>query len=274
MNQRFDILRNMKKSWLIFVVLLYYSASAQDNTPQYFSSFDQTKIHYEVFGSGRPVLLIHGFTNSGKEWKAKPLFDSLKANGYKVILVDLRGNGLSDMPVDPAAYANNAEAKDLMGLMKFLGAKEYDAIGYSRGSIILASLMVMDQKCKRAVMGGMGTDFTNPNWPRRIGFYNALMNDTIKGYEGFRKYISDKGLNPLVLAAQQKEQPSTPKEELAKLKQRVLVICGSEDEDNGKAADLQAIIPNSKYVEVKGNHNSTAGTVDFASEILAFLRNS
>lgn len=266
----------MNKIWLILAflnsfILIGFSSFAQNNISGYFSSFDKTKIHYELIGKGKPILLIHGFTGNCNDWKNKPLFDSLLTNGFKIILVDLRGNGLSDKPHIPEAYANNAEAKDLLGLMKFLKIQKYDAIGYSRGSIILASLLILDQNCKRAVMGGMGADFTNPLWPRRISFYNALMNDTIKGYEGFRKYISGKGLNPLVLAYQQKNQPSTSKEELAHLKQKVLIICGNADTDNGKGSDLQLIIPNSKFIEVKGNHNTSAATTEFAQNILFFL---
>jgi pimeloyl-ACP methyl ester carboxylesterase len=267
----------MKKNWLIQVflyafILIGFSSTAQGNISGYFLSFDKTKIYYEVMGAGKPILLIHGFTGTCNDWKNKPLADSLLANGFKLILADLRGNGLSDKPGKPEAYADNAEAKDLRGLMNFLNIKKYDAIGYSRGSIILASLLVLDKNCKRAVLGGMGADFTNPLWPRRIGFYNALMNDTIKGYEGFRKYISGKGLDPLVLAYQQKNQPSTSKEELAHLKQHVLIICGNMDTDNGKGQDLQLLIPGSTFVEVTGNHNSSAYTTEFAQKILAFLR--
>lgn len=264
----------MKTSRLIpafLFLLLRYSAGAQTDTSGYFTSFDGVKIHYEVKGHGKPVLLIHGFTGTGSDWKNKPLTDSLLAQGFRVVLVDLRGNGLSDQPTAPEAYANNAEARDLIGLMRFLKIKKYDAVGYSRGSIILASLLVLDKRCKRAVMGGMGADFTNPQWPRRIGFYQALLNDTIKGYEDFRKYIAQKGLNPLVLACQQKEQPATSKEKLAKLKLPVLVICGDQDADNGKGSELQALIPHSKFVEVHGNHNSSARTPEFAGKVLAFL---
>jgi len=249
-----------------------FVACAQETTTGYYSSFDATKIHYEVLGEGKPILLIHGFTGTGDGWKKKPIADSLLTNGFKIILVDLRGNGLSDQPVVPEKYAGNAEAKDLIGLMKYLGINRYDAIGYSRGSIILASLLVLDKHCEHAVIGGMGADFTNPLWPRRIGFYNALMNDTIKGYEEFRKYIAGKGLNPLVLACQQKEQPSTSEEELAKLKQPVLIICGREDTDNGKGSDLQLLIPNSTFAEVPGTHNTAWNTPEFAEKAVAFLR--
>lgn len=259
---------------LILIVCLFISAITKAQTSNYFSSFDNTKIHYQVTGKGEPIILIHGFTNTLNDWKKKPIYDSLLSKGYQVILVDLRGNGLSDKPENPAAYANNAEAKDLMGLMQYLQFKSYKAIGYSRGSIILANLLVMDPHCKTAVLGGMGADFTNPSWPRRIGFYNALMHDTIPGYESFRKYIGEKGLNPIVLASQQKEQPSTSKEQLAKLQQSVLVICGTEDTDNGNGKELQQMIPNSRFISVPGNHNSASGTKEFASAILHFLNPS
>ncbi len=266
----------LKTSRLIPVLALLcllsaYAARAQSDSSGYFTSFDSVKIHYEVKGRGKPVLLIHGFTGSGSDWKYKPLTDSLLAHGFMVIMPDLRGNGLSDQPTVPEAYANNAEAKDLIGLLRFLGIREYDAVGYSRGSIILASLLVRDKGCKRAVIGGMGADFTNPEWPRRIGFYHALMNDTIPGYEGFRKYIAQKGLNPLVLACQQKEQPSTSAEELARLTLPVLIICGDQDTDNGKGSDLQLLIPNATFVEVPGNHNTSAWTPEFAGKVLSFL---
>jgi len=259
---------------LFFVafVSFYFSATAQTDTAGYFSSFDKAKIYYEVKGKGKPIILIHGFTGNGSGWKKSALYDPLVANGFKVILIDLRGNGNSDKPRIPEAYANDAEAKDVMGLLRFLGVKKYDALGYSRGSIILARVLVLDKNCKRAVIGGMGTDFTNPLWPRRIGFYNALMNDTIRGYEEFRKSIASRGLDPVVLACQQKEQPSTSPEALGKLTQRVLVICGDMDEDNGKASDLQKMIPHSTFVTVPGTHNTASSTPAFAHEALAFLK--
>ena len=98
------------------------------------------------------------------------------------------------------------------------------------------------------------------------------MYDSVKGYDDFRKRIAASGLDRLALAYQQKEQPSTSKEELAKIKQKVLLICGAQDEDNGRAQDLQKLIPGSLYVTVPGNHGSAAGTVEFATESLSFLK--
>ena len=95
------------------LLLLSAGAFAQRDTAGYFSSFDNAKIFYQVKGEGSPIVLLHGFTNTGNGWKKKPILDSLVSNGFKVVLIDLRGNGNSDKPANPEGYANDAEAKDV-----------------------------------------------------------------------------------------------------------------------------------------------------------------
>src|SRR5258705_6978718 len=83
----------------------------------YFSSFDGTKIYYEVRGEGKPVLLVHGFMGNSSGWKSGALYPNLLKRGYKVIVLDMRGNGKSGKPHDTTAYENDAEAKDIMKLI-------------------------------------------------------------------------------------------------------------------------------------------------------------
>ena len=120
-----------------------------DSSAGYYASFDGTKIWYEVKGTGEPVVLVHGFIVNGESWKRTVLYNDLIKAGYQVITFDMRGNGKSDKPHEAPAYANDAEAKDLMGLLKYLGIKKYEAVGYSRGSIILARLLVLDEIVQR-----------------------------------------------------------------------------------------------------------------------------
>ncbi len=128
----------------------------------FFTSFDGTRIYYEVSGKGYPVLLLHGFMKNGSDWKKIPLYDSLLKTGYKVITADLRGNGKSGKPHTPEAYAEDAEAKDLIGLITYLHMKKYAVVGYSRGSIIATRVLVLDKRSKPSVLGRKDADFTNP----------------------------------------------------------------------------------------------------------------
>lgn len=255
---------------IAFIFVAKFSFAQTDSG--YFSSFDRTKIYYEVHGDGFPVLLVHGFIVNSNSWRHTPLFDSLLANGFKVILVDLRGNGKSDKPHNDRAYENDAEAKDLMLLLKHLHIKNYYAVGYSRGSIITARLLALDKNLQRGVMGGMGADFTNPNWPRRIMFYHALAADTVAQLHSMVQYVQKSGLDQQALALLQKYQPSTPKEVLQKIKTPVLVIHGTEDVDNGSADELASLFPNAEKALCPGDHNHAAATPEFASAVINFLK--
>ncbi len=238
----------------------------------YLSSFDGTKIYYEVRGKGKPVLLLHGFIVNGNSWKKAALYPDLLNAGYKVIIPDMRGNGKSDKPHDSTAYDNDAEAKDMIQLMALLKVKKYSVVGYSRGSIITARLLVLDKNIQTAVMGGMGTDFTNPFWPRRIMFYRALMGDSIPELKVMVAYVQQQNLDQLALAYLQRSQPATSKEALGKITQPVLVISGSEDADNGSAAKLAKLLPNSTLATVPGDHNHAAATSEFSNAVIHFLQ--
>jgi pimeloyl-ACP methyl ester carboxylesterase len=238
----------------------------------YFSSFDGTKIYYEVRGKGKPVLLVHGFIVDGNSWKHAALYNDLLEKGYKVITLDMRGNGKSGKPHDSTAYDNDAEAKDIMLLMNLLKIKQYCAIGYSRGSIITARLLVLDNRIKDAVLGGMGVDFTNPLWPRRIMFYHALRGDSIPQLKSLVDYVQQQKLDQLALAYLQRSQPSASKEELSKVTRAVLVISGSEDSDNGSAGELAKLLPNSTVATVPGDHNHASATKEFSIAVINFLQ--
>jgi pimeloyl-ACP methyl ester carboxylesterase len=267
----------MKKQLISLLLTFLFAGTAasamQTDTGKYFTSFDGVKIYYEVKGAGYPVVLVHGFTGTSQGWKRGKLYGDLLADGYKVILIDLRGNGRSDKPHTDEAYANNAEAKDIIGLATLLGLKKYDVVGYSRGSIIASSLMLMDKRVNKTVMGGMGDGYTDPEWPRRIHFYKALMGDTsYRETDGLMKWVNSQPFDKLCLALQQKYQPSTSQAELSKVKKPVLIIRGTEDKENGSEITLKKMIPNAQLAYVPGDHNSASGTMQFANAVINFIK--
>jgi pimeloyl-ACP methyl ester carboxylesterase len=265
-----------------FLVLIpYLPASSQNissqqqpltDTGSFFPSFDSTKIYYEVKGTGEAVVLVHGFIVNGQSWKRTELYKDLLAQGYKVIILDQRGNGFSDKPHTPEAYENDAEAKDIMALMKLLGIKKYSAVGYSRGAIIVSRLLVSDKTIQKGVMGGMGAEFTNPEWPRRIMFYKALSGESVPELAAMVENVKKQGLDQQALAYLQKAQPSTSKEELAKIKQPVLIICGDKDTDNGSAKELADLFKHPVYKVTPGDHGSANRTKEFSTEVISFLK--
>jgi pimeloyl-ACP methyl ester carboxylesterase len=269
-------MKNFVKSITILLVMLAPGTVCfgQETTGNFYTAADGVKIYYEVKGDGFPVVLIHGFSGTGQGWKNGHLYPDLLAAGYKVIILDQRGNGRSDKPHADAGYANDAEAKDVMGLVNSLGINKYNVVGYSRGSIIASRLLVLDKRVQKLVMGGMGDGYTNPEWPRRVHAYKALMGDTsFHDVDGMVKYIhSNPAFDIPALALQQKYQPSTSPQELAKVKIPVLLIDGTEDHDNGSETELHKMLPTSKLKYVPGDHNSASKTVEFSTTVMEFFK--
>ncbi|HCX23304.1 MAG: alpha/beta hydrolase [Flammeovirgaceae bacterium] len=264
----------MTPKFCIVFICIGLSISLFGQGKNYFQSFDQTQIAFEDSGKGMPIILIHGFISSGSSWNNGILKRELIDAGYRVIIPDLRGNGDSDKPSDPLKYANDAETKDLIALANHLKLDSYMAIGYSRGSIVLAQLLTQDQRITKAVMGGMGIDFTNPEWDRRIMFAEAFagtapLNETTKGAVNYARSIN---ANLKILSYLQTYQPVTSIEELQKIKTPILIIAGDEDTDNGDPGLLAEVFLNSQLVIITGGHNNAHKTPEFAKEITQFIQ--
>ena len=261
---------------LSLILLTNYCSSETEqavNSDPIFSSFDGIKIAYTDQGDGDPVILLHGFISSGNSWDKAILKKTLLEKGYRVIVPDLRGNGKSDKPHDPKAYANDAEVKDLIKLADHLKLESYTAIGYSRGSIVLAKLLAQELRIKKAVIGGMGLDFTNPEWDRRIMFAEAFggeapLNDITRGAVEYAKSI---GADLKVLSLLQHHQPVTSIDALKQIPTKVLVLAGDQDKDNGEPADLQSHLTNSQLKIIPGDHNNTYKGADFSAAVLDFI---
>ena len=260
--------RELKKVGFIVLVFMISNLNGQTN---YFNSFDGIKIAYNDEGDGQAILLIHGFINSKNSWNKTELKKSLISKGYRVITPDLRGNGDSEKPHTDEAYANNAEVKDLLLLIDYLKLDNYMALGYSRGSIILAELLTQESRITKAVLGGMGIDFTNPNWNRRLLFADAFNGKITEASKDAVAYAKSIKADLQALHLQQKHQPSTSKKELLNIKIPILVIAGDEDFDNGNPKYLKEAIPNAKLAIVKGDHNNTYKTESFSKAVLKFF---
>jgi len=88
------------------------------------------QLHYEVHGQGAPLVLLHGFTGAGADWRHVFDFDALAAR-YQLIVPDLRGHGRSDNP--SGAFTVRQCATDVLALLDQLGISRFRAIGLSLG---------------------------------------------------------------------------------------------------------------------------------------------
>jgi non-heme chloroperoxidase len=88
------------------------------------------EIYYEDHGSGRPVVLIHGYPLNGRSWERQER--ELLAAGFRAINYDRRGFGLSSQPT--TGYDYDTFAGDLNALLDHLALDEVDLVGFSMGT--------------------------------------------------------------------------------------------------------------------------------------------
>jgi non-heme chloroperoxidase len=86
-------------------------------------------LYYEDHGSGKPVVLIHGYPLSGASWEKQTAV--LLAAGHRVITYDRRGFGRSSQPT--TGYNYDTFAEDLHKLVKKLELRDFALVGFSMG---------------------------------------------------------------------------------------------------------------------------------------------
>ncbi len=87
------------------------------------------ELYYEDHGTGKPVVLIHGWPLSGRSWEAQ--VPALIEAGHRVITLDRRGFGASSQPWD--GYDYDTFAADLDALLTHLDLTEVTLVGFSMG---------------------------------------------------------------------------------------------------------------------------------------------
>jgi non-heme chloroperoxidase len=109
-------------------------------------------LHYEDYGSGTPVILIHGYPLSGRAWDKQ--VPPLLAAGHRVITYDRRGAGASSQPA--TGYDWDTFAADLDTLISTLGLDEVTLVGHSMGTGEVTRYLSTfgSEKVERAVLIG------------------------------------------------------------------------------------------------------------------------
>jgi non-heme chloroperoxidase len=87
------------------------------------------ELYYEDHGSGKPVVLIHGYPLSGASWEKQVV--ALLGAGYRVITYDRRGFGKSSQPT--TGYNYDTFAEDLHKVVTELKLRDFTLVGFSMG---------------------------------------------------------------------------------------------------------------------------------------------
>ncbi len=118
------------------------------STGQY-AKVNGLNLYYEIHGTGRPMILLHGGLGSGEMFA--PILPLL-TKGHQVITVDLQGHGRTadiDRPIDVRLMAD-----DIAALIDYLKLDKPDVVGHSLGGgVALQVGLKYPDKIRRLVVG-------------------------------------------------------------------------------------------------------------------------
>jgi pimeloyl-ACP methyl ester carboxylesterase len=226
--------------------------------PSGFFDSDGVKIHYETFGEGKPIILVHGFTANLKvNWTGPGWVEDIKPL-RRVVALDCRGHGESDKPHDPEAYGNENMAGDVLNLMDYLGIEKADIFGYSMGSGITCYLLANHrERLTAAIMAAIGDRFvlepadevrSNDMAEAMLAEDPSQITDPVaRNFRAIAEAIPGNDLEALAACAMRAREP-VDAAALGAVDIPVLLLNGGKDEVMGTADELVAAIPRATQV--------------------------
>jgi pimeloyl-ACP methyl ester carboxylesterase len=136
-----------------------------------FVTINGAKQYFEIYGQGDPLVLIHG--NGGNIAYMKPQIEFF-ARKYKVIVMDCRGRGKSELGEDSLTY--DQMTNDIIGILDYLHLDSTLVVGRSDGGII-ALLMAIDHPEKVKKMVAFAANLIPDTTALYPSFFNEVLRD-------------------------------------------------------------------------------------------------
>ena len=239
-----------------------------------YAPHDGAQIYYAVYGSGPPVVLLHGGLANGRYWGDQ--VPALVKAGYQAVLIDSRGHGRSTR--DARSFTYELMASDVVAVMDRLAIRKAAVVGWSDGAIIgLVLAMKSPERVSRVFAFAANMDpsgvkpdtETNPTFARFEGeaaMAYASQSSTPDGFPAFHAAIS----------RMWDTEPNYTAADLARIHAPVAIADGDHDEAIKRAHTeyLARSIPGAELVILPevSHFAMLQNPAEFNAAVLAFLR--
>ncbi len=236
---------------------------------------DGVELTWREMGEGRTVVLIHGLFSDGHiNWIKFGAAEKLAARGFRVIMPDLRAHGLSAKPQDAALYPRGILARDISEVIARLELHDYILGGFSLGARTTVQLVGEGARPAKAILAGMGLEGL-ADWDHRQAFFHEAIASFDSASRGDPHWLAIQFMKTMkvdriaaghLLRTFEDAHPDW----LAAFAMPTMVLCGTEDDDNGSAPALAEALPDGRYQPIPGTHMSSVTRPEFGDAIAAF----
>ena len=172
-------------------------------------------VHFDEYGSGEPLVLLHGNGGSSEYFERQIPFFEQK---YRVIAVDSRGHGKSERGDGELTLSRIAD--DLLEVLDFLKIEKASLLGFSDGgNIALIFAIKYPERVKCIIANGANTEPSGATFGANFYAYRTL----------FFSYFKKDGEKTRELMRLMINEPHIGAEELKSIEAPTLVIAGDRD---------------------------------------------
>src|SRR5689334_10817088 len=227
------------------------AAPLPETSEQGYIPHEGAKIWYTAYGSGSPVVLLHGGLGHAGNWGYQ--VPALVSSGFQTVLIDSRGHGHSTR--DERPYSYELMASDVLAVMDRLNIQKAALVGWSDGAC--TALVLASKNPGRAAGVFFFACNMDPSGTKEIEFGPTLQrcfSRHVKDYaqlsptpDKFEEFSEAVGL-------MQRTQPNYSVADLAQIRVPVAIVHSEHDEfiKREHAEYLAKSIPNAEFVYLAG----------------------
>ncbi len=249
------------------------AAPLPDTQARGFVEHDGARIWYAAYGSGAPVILLHGGLGHSGNWGYQ--VPALVAGGYRAVVIDSRGHGRSTR--DGRPYKYELMASDVLAVMDALGIERAGLVGWSDGAVI--AVMVAQQAPARVAGVFYFACNMDPSGVKEITeatpILERCMSRHTKDYAQLSATPDQFQVFAEAVGLMQRTEPNYSADDLATIRVPVAVVHSEHDEfiKREHAEYLARSMPEAEFIYLPGvSHFAPLQRPDqFNAAMLAFL---
>jgi pimeloyl-ACP methyl ester carboxylesterase len=223
------------------------AAPLPDTNDQGYIEHDGARIWYAAYGTGMPVILLHGGLGHSGNWGYQ--VPALVRQGYSAILIDSRGHGRSTR--DERPYTYELMASDVLAVMDGLQIEQAAFVGWSDGAVI--ALILAAQAPGRVTGVFYFACNMDPSGTKKFELTPTVQrcfNRHVKDYAELSPTPNQFDELSEAVGLMQRTQPNYSAEQLAQIRVPITIVHSEHDEfiKREHAEYLAHTIPNAEFI--------------------------